>query len=197
MKNNKIIFLWIVMLINLSFFFIEFIFGKFYHSVALIEDSFDMLADAFIYAISLIITSKCICRKRSFAKFVAITQLLLVSYGFFEIVKRFFGYSILPDYNVMIVVSFFALIGNAISLFLLQKIHSNEVHIKASIICSSNDVKANFLVIISALLVRLFNSFIPDLLMGILILYFVLHGVKEIFEESNKLSNVKCSIHNK
>lgn len=197
MKNKKIKFLWIVMFINLSFFFIEFVSGKVYHSVALLEDSFDMLADSFMYAISLVISSKCICRKRLFAKSVAVMQTCLVFYGVFEIFKRFLGYSNIPDYKMMMIVSFFALLGNAISVLLLQKINSDEVHIKATIICSSNDVKVNFLVIVSALFVYLTGSFIPDLIVGILILYFVLKGVKEIFEESNKLSNTVCPIHKK
>jgi Co/Zn/Cd efflux system component len=187
--------LWLVLGINFLFFLIEFILGNIHNSVGLMEDSFDMLADAIIYGLSLLALSGCICKKIKLAKAVGFTQLALVLYGFGEIVKRFLGYAEMPDYNVMIAVSVFALAGNVISLALLQKLHSDDINIKASVICSSKDVLSNIGVIIAGVLVLLTNSFIPDLVIGLIILYLVAGGVREIFEETRKLAENKCDLH--
>ncbi|MDR2098699.1 MAG: cation transporter [Rickettsiales bacterium] len=196
-KKTEIRTLWIVLVINFLFFLIEFIFGKIHSSIGLLEDSLDMLADAVIYGLSLLALSECACRKARIAKLVAFAQSALVLYGFAEIVKRFLGYSAVPNYIAMIVVSVFALIGNSVSLILLQRLRSSDVNIKASLICSSNDVKSNAGIIMAAILVLITDSFVPDLIAGIIILYLVLKGVKEIFEETKKIENTNCDLHRK
>ena len=82
----------------------------------------------------------------------------------------------------MIYVSIFALIGNAISLIILQKTKSNEAHIKASMIFTSNDIIINIGVIVAGVLVNEFQSNIPDLVVGIIIFLLVVQGAIRILK---------------
>ena len=79
-------------------------------------------------------------------------------------------------------VSIFALIGNAISLIILQKTKSNEAHIKASMIFTSNDIIINIGVIVAGVLVNEFQSNIPDLVVGIIIFLLVVQGAIRILK---------------
>lgn len=74
----------------------------------------------------------------------------------------------------MISISLCALFANAFTLWLLNRAKSGEVHIKASTICTSNDVIANMGVILAGILVLLTHSPYPDLIIGSIV--FVLVG---------------------
>jgi Co/Zn/Cd efflux system component len=80
----------------------------------------------------------------------------------------------------MIGVSIFALIANAICLFLLQKSKSKEAHMKASMIFTSNDVIINTGVILAGVLVLLTNSKYPDLVIGAIVFLIVVRGAIRI-----------------
>jgi Co/Zn/Cd efflux system component len=79
----------------------------------------------------------------------------------------------------MIIVSIFALAGNAICVALLQKSKS-EVHMRASLIFTSMDVIANLGVITAGVLVYLTRSNIPDLVVGSIVFILVLQGAYRI-----------------
>jgi Co/Zn/Cd efflux system component len=84
----------------------------------------------------------------------------------------------------MILISLLALIGNAISLYLLQKSKSKEVHMQASMIFTSNDVIVNIGVMVAGILVYLTNSKIPDLVIGIFVFILVGKGAFRILKLS-------------
>jgi Co/Zn/Cd efflux system component len=86
----------------------------------------------------------------------------------------------------MIIISLLALLANVVSLYILQKSKSNEVHIKASMICTSNDVIANAGVITAGVLVLLLHSNIPDLVVGTIVFTMVLRGSIKILQLGNK-----------
>jgi Co/Zn/Cd efflux system component len=86
----------------------------------------------------------------------------------------------------MIIISLLALLANTVSLYILQKSKSNEVHIKASMICTSNDVIANMGVIIAGVLVLVLNSNIPDLVIGTIVFSMVLRGSIRILQLGRK-----------
>jgi Co/Zn/Cd efflux system component len=178
--NRKL--LSIVLIINLSFFLIEIIAGIVYNSMGLAADSLDMLADAFVYGLSLLVIGKALIHKKRVAKISGYLQLTLVLMGFIEIIRRVIGTGDIPDYKVMIIVSIFALCGNAASLYILQKSKSNEVHIKASMIFTSNDVIINIGIITAGVLVLLVNSNIPDLIIGGIVFAIVLRGSLKILK---------------
>ena len=126
--------LWQVLIINFSFFIIEIVFGLLSKSMGLVADSLDMLSDSFVYALSLFAVGAVVSRKKKVALYSGYIQITLALIGFVEVVRRFVFETDVPDYRMMIVVSIFALIANALCLVLLQKSKSNEAHMKASMI---------------------------------------------------------------
>jgi len=115
----------------------------------LVADSLDMLADAFVYGISLFAVGGTLVRKKKIAKIAGYFQITLAVVGFVEVLRRFLGVEKMPDFSTMIIVSVFALIANGICLYLLQKSKSKEAHMQASMIFTSNDVVINLGVIIA------------------------------------------------
>lgn len=176
--------LWTVLLINLAFFLIEIVFGIISKSMGLVADSLDMLADAFVYGISLYAVGGNITRKKNIAKLAGYFQFTLAVIGFVEVLRRFLGVEELPDFQTMIIVSFFALVANSICLYLLQKSKSKEAHMRASMIFTSNDVIINLGVVFAGVLVLLLNSGVPDLVIGSIVFVLVVFGAIRILKVS-------------
>lgn len=167
--------LWQVLAINFFFFLLELITGFISGSMGLVADSLDMLADSMVYGLALFVVGKALYQKRNIAKISGYLQLLLATVGIIEVVRRFLGYEEAPDFKTMIIVSILALIGNAFTLYLLQKSKDKEAHIKASTICTSTDVITNAGVIVAGVLVYFTASNLPDLIIGAIV--FVLVGL--------------------
>lgn len=102
--------------------------------------------------------------------------------GFVEVIRRFLGVGDVPTFQMMIIISLFALAGNAISLYLLQRSKSKEAHIQASMIFTSNDVIANIGVIAAGIIVYLTGSKIPDLTIGSIVFLLVGRGALRILK---------------
>lgn len=168
--------LWSVLLINFGFFVVEIITGFFSRSMGLVADSLDMLADAIVYALSLYAVGHATSRKKQIAKISGYFQMALAIFGLAEVIRRFLGYEDVPAFQTMIVISLFALIGNAVSLYLLQKSKSQEAHMQASMIFTSNDVIVNISVIVAGALVYVTNSKYPDLIVGTIVFLLVAKG---------------------
>jgi len=179
-KEKKL--LWTVLAINFGFFAIEMVTGFFSRSMGLVADSLDMLADAIVYGLSLYAVGHAIERKKKVAKLSGYFQMALAIFGFAEVLRRFLGFEEVPEFKTMIIISIFALIGNAICLFLLQKSKSEEAHMKASMIFTSNDVVVNIGVIIAGLLVYFTNSKYPDLVIGSIVFFLVAKGSLRILK---------------
>jgi Co/Zn/Cd efflux system component len=141
-----------------------------------------MLADAFVYGLSLMAVGRAVARKKTVARSSGYFQLILALIGLAEVVRRFLGFEENPDFRMMIIVSSLALVANAACLYLLQKSRSEEAHMKASIIFTSNDVIINLGVIIAGLLVFLFNSKYPDLIVGSIVFLIVVKGAFSILK---------------
>lgn len=175
--------LWIVLLINFAFFLIEMATGLFSRSMGLVADSLDMLADSFVYGISLFAVGGTVLRKKRVAKLAGIFQLILAATGFAEVLRRFLGAEIMPDYATMIYVSIAALLANGLCLYLLQKSKSKEeAHMKASLIFTSNDIIIYLGVISAGLLVNWLNSGTPDLIIGTIVFLLVIQGALRILK---------------
>lgn len=181
-ENNQRKLLWAVLLINFAFFVIEMLTGIISLSMGLVADSLDMLADSFVYAISLFAVGSGIRRKKKIATIAGYFQSVLAVIGLMEVIRRFIGFTEVPDFSTMIIVSIFALIGNAFCLYLLQKSKSKDAHMQASMIFTSNDVIINLGVIAAGIFVNVFNSNIPDLLIGIIVFLLVMQGAIRILK---------------
>lgn len=177
-RERKI--LWIVLIINFSFFVIEMVTGFISNSMGLVADSLDMLADSIVYGLALIAVGGTVAKKKNTAKFAGYFQIVLALIGFAEVIRRFIGDERIPDFQTMILVSVLALIANIICLYLLQIIRSKEAHIKASMIFTSNDIIINLGVITAGLLVNWLNSGFPDLIVGAIVFLIVARGAYRI-----------------
>jgi len=174
--------LWSVLIINFVFFLIEMTTGVISKSMGLVADSLDMLADSFVYGLSLWAVGSSVLRKKKVARWSGYFQLSLALLGIIEVVRRFIGSEEMPDYRIMIGVSIFALIANAACLVLLQRSKSNEAHMKASMIFTSNDVIINGGVILAGVLVLLTQSKYPDLIIGSMVFMIVVRGAIRILK---------------
>ena len=174
--------LWIVLIINFGLFIVEMLFGWISNSMGLVGDSLDMLADSFVYALSLMAVGKAISRKKYVAKLSGYFQISLAILGIFEVTRRSLFDGEIPLFQNMIIISVIALIGNIISLYIIQKNKSNEAHMKASSIFTSNDIVINIGVIAAGVLVYLLEKRIPDLVIGCIVFLIVLRGAFRILK---------------
>ena len=176
--------LWQVLAINFFFFALELTTGFISNSMGLVADSLDMLADSIVYGLAFFAVGGTMTRKKNIAKSAGYFQLTLAVFGFIEVVRRFVGTETVPAFQTMIIVSIFALIGNSLCLYLLQKSKSNEAHMQASMIFTSNDVIVNLGVIVAGGLVYLTNSKYPDLIVGTIVFFIVGQGAFKILKLS-------------
>jgi Co/Zn/Cd efflux system component len=180
--NKQRSLLWTVLIINFSFFIVESLTGFFSKSMGLVADSLDMLADASVYALSLLAVGSTKLRKKNIATAAGYFQIILAIVGFVEVLRRFSGDEEIPDFKTMIIVSILALVANGLCLWLLQKSKSKEAHMRASMIFTSNDVIINLGVITAGTLVYILNSSYPDLIIGTIVFVLVIIGALRILK---------------
>jgi len=174
--------LWWVLGINFGFFVIEMTTGWISRSMGLVADSLDMLADSIVYGLSLLAVGSALSRKKRVAKISGYFQMGLALLGFSEVLRRFFSESETPLFQWMIIISVLALIGNLVSLWLINIAKSDEAHMQASAIFTSNDIIVNGGVILAGVLVYFLDSKWPDLAIGGIVFAFVIRGAIRILK---------------
>ncbi|MBK7988055.1 MAG: cation transporter [Ignavibacteria bacterium] len=182
--DNEKKLLYQVLAINFFFFVLELSMGFISNSMGLVADSLDMLADSIVYGLALFAVGGTITRKKNIAKSAGYFQFTLAILGFIEVIRRFIGLEEIPEFQVMIMISMLALIGNGMCLYLLQKSKSKEAHMQASMIFTSNDVIVNLGVMIAGGLVYWTNSKYPDLIVGTIVFFIVAQGAFKILKLS-------------
>lgn len=165
--------------INGVMFVVELGFGVWAQSTGLIADSFDMLADAMVYGLSLYAVGRAVADQQRAARASGVLQLLLALGALFEVARRALQGSE-PIELVMIGVATIALVANLACVALLARHRHGGVHLKASWIFSTNDALANLGVIVAGLLVLGTGSAVPDLVVGGLVGLLVLSGAVRI-----------------
>ena len=171
--------------INGFMFFFELTLGWYAQSTGLIADSFDMLADAIVYAIGLYAIGKSLQHKANAALISGWFQGLLALVILVDVVRRVLLGSE-PMSAFMMGVGVLALIANVYCLLLIQKHKDGEVHMRASWVFSKNDVIANTGVILGGLLVWLLDSRWPDLVIGSLIALVIFNGARHIIADARR-----------
>ena len=175
--------LWVLLAINGAMFVAELAAGLLAESTALVADSFDMLADAAVYGVSLYAVFRGDLAKASAARLSGWLQLALGMLALAEVGRRLLlGSS--PEATFMILVSAFALIANVVCLRLIAAHREGGVHMRASFIFSQNDVIANSAVIVGGLLVATSGWAAWDLFVGAGIGCLVLSGGLRILREA-------------
>lgn len=175
----------ILLSINGFMFLVELILGWLAQSTGLMADSLDMLADAAVYGLSLYVVGKGALKQAKAAMVSGMLQMILGFGVLLEVVRRLlFGSD--PQSLFMISVGCVALVANIICLVLISKHKDGGVHMRASLIFSTNDVLANLGVILSGVLIVVIDSRAPDLIIGTIISLIVMRGGIAIIMESKK-----------
>jgi Co/Zn/Cd efflux system component len=192
--------------INAVMFFTEITLGFLAESTGLIADSLDMLADAGVYGLSLFVVGKGIERQSRAASISGVLQIILGIGVIVEVTRRLlFGSE--PESLLIIAVGTAALMANIYCLFLLSRHREAGVHMRASWIFSTNDVIANFGVIISGfstndvianfgviisgVLVLALDNRYPDLVIGAIISAVVIRGGLKILHEAKEANKMR------
>ena len=185
--------LWVILLINLTMFIVEAVFGLSSGSQSLLADSLDFFADTANYAISLYVLSKVISI-RSKASLIKGYSMGLLGVGVLisTIYKVFF--STIPQAEVIGAVGVLALIANVFSAFLLYKYRKGDSNRASVWICSRNDAIANIAVIFAGIGVWVTNTKWPDLAVALIIATLAISGSLRIIRQAKKeLKNSKMT----
>jgi Co/Zn/Cd efflux system component/copper chaperone CopZ len=170
----------VALAINAVFFVVELTAGLLAGSLGLVADSLDMLADASVYALSLLAVGRVVAQQKRLAVLSGYLQMTLAVLGLVEVVRRAVAGEVLPDVATMVVVAAAALVANVVTLLVLRRARGEAAHLQAAWIFTSNDVKVNALVIVAALLVSATGSGAPDLVAGAVIFVIVANGARRI-----------------
>jgi len=177
--------LMLLLAINAVMFCIEFAFGVIGQSTGLISDAVDMLADALVYGVGLYAVGKSAQIKNRAAYFSGVFQIILALGVLADVTRRFLSGSE-PESMWMMGFGLLALLANVWCLLLIAKHRHGEIHMRASWIFSKNDVIANVGVMVGGFLVYLFDSHLPDLLIGFAIALIVVRGGIAIINDAGK-----------
>ena len=165
--------------INAVLFLVEIVAGWLAQSTGLIADSLDMLADAFVYGLSLYAVGRSSREKLRAAHASGVLQAVLAAGVFVDVARRWVTGSA-PEPPAMIGISALALAANVTCLFLLARHRHGGAHMRASWIFSTNDVLANLGVMAAGALVAATGSRLPDLVIGTFVGALVLLGAVRI-----------------
>ena len=178
----------IVLLINACMFFAEFSAGLVSGSTALIADSLDMLADALVYALGLFALGRARHWRARAALTSGVFQLLL---GVGVAIEAFWKMTAngLPDAGTMGVFGAIALLANTLCFLLLMRFRDGDINLRATWICSRNDMLGNVGVLLAAGMVAWLGSPVPDIVIGMLIAAVVIRSAWRItFEARQELA---------
>ncbi len=173
----------IVLIINAVMFSVEFSAGLMAGSTALLADSLDMLADAIIYAIGLFALGRASHWRARAALTSGLFQMALGAGIAIEAFVKIFVDG-LPDTTTMGLFGMLALIANTICFVLLARFRDGDINLRATWICSRNDMIGNVGVLVAAGLVLWFDSGWPDIVIGLMIAGVVIHTASRISNEA-------------
>lgn len=174
-NRQQRILLWTVLSLNAVMFFVEFTAGWLARSSGLMADALDMLADALIYSVSLYAVGKGLTHKAKAAFLNGSLQMLLGIGVFLHIAWRIWeGGS--PSTHIMGWIAALALAVNVACFALLYRYRSGDVNMRASWICSRNDILGNVGVLLAAGLVQVWSSPWPDYVIAAVIAGVVVHS---------------------
>ena len=180
----------IVLLINAIMFVAEFSAGLLSGSTALLADSLDMLADAIIYALGLFALGRVSHWRARAALTSGVFQLLLGSGIAADALWKILADG-LPDAATMGLFGVLALLANTVCFLLLARFRDGDINLRATWICSRNDMIGNIGVLVAAGMVTWFASPIPDIVIGLLIAAVVIRSAWRILVEARRVLDGK------
>ncbi len=191
-KRHQLV-LGLVFIINIGMFFTEALYGWLSESRALFADSLDMLGDAIILGSSLLVIQRSEKCKTwvSMMKGVVMSAFSLFVLG--SVIYRFF-YPGLPEAFIMGIVGGLALVANLFCALLIYRFKSDDINMRSTWLCTRNDVLANIGLLGAAWGVAFTHSFLPDLIIGMLICGLIFKTSLDVIQEaSTKLKELKLN----
>lgn len=158
----------IVLVINATMFFVEFIAGLAAGSVSLVSDSLDMLGDALVYAFSLyaVTEGQRIKALSALVKGGVMAAFALVAFA--HVIYRLLVPGV-PAFEIIGIFGLIALVANGVCFMLLWRHRGDDINMSSVWLCSRNDLVANSTVILAAFGVWLTQSAWPDIVIGLAI----------------------------
>jgi cation diffusion facilitator family transporter len=175
----------IVLTINAGMFLAEFSAGLVSGSTALLADSLDMLADALIYALGLFALGRAHHWRARAALTSGAFQLLLGA----GVAGQAFWKTLadgVPDVASMGLFGALALVANTLCFLLLLRFRDGDINMRATWICSRNDMIGNLGVLLAAALVWWSGSALPDILIGLAIAVVVIRSAWRVMQEARQ-----------
>ncbi|MCT8761091.1 cation diffusion facilitator family transporter [Glaesserella parasuis] len=175
--------LWIVLVLNLSMFFVEIVMGIKSGSTSLLSDSLDFLGDSANYLISLIVLPMALSYR---AKASMVKGLTMGVFGLFILITTVYRvfYGEIPSYSEMSIVGFLALLVNVSALLILLKFRDGDSNVRSVWLCSRNDAIGNVAVILAGIAVYFFQSKYPDLIVAFILAFLALQASQEIIKRA-------------
>ena len=173
----------IVLVINATMFVVEFTAGMVSHSTALMADSLDMLADALVYALGLFALNRAAHWKNRAALSSGIFQMVL---GLGILIQPIYLLSTnsMPDAFNMGVFGVISLVANTICFLLLMAYRDDDINMRATWICTRNDMINNVGVLIAAALVYWLSTPVPDIVIGLVMAIIVIRSAWGVIREA-------------
>ena len=172
--------------LNLSYFVIEYYFGRRYNSLSLLSDSVDFLEDASINILIALAIGWSLRKRKSVSYFLALL-LLIPGITFIWNAVRQFSDPTTPEGAGMGFVGLGALVVN-VSCALMIARHKKEEGglVMAAFYSARNDAIANVLIIAAGIVTIYQNNIWSDFVVGFFIFAMNLDSAKEIIEASRK-----------
>lgn len=165
-RQSKV--LWIILIINAVMFVVEFSGGVKAASLSLTGDSLDMLGDALVYGCSLYVIQKGKKAQARSAMLKGSIMFISAIAVFARACYQLFAQTV-PTVQLMSEIAILALVANLICFSLLIRHRNDNINMSSVWLCSRNDIIANTSVLLTAGLVFLTDSFLPDLILGLLL----------------------------
>lgn len=175
-----------VLLINFSQALLAGIVGVIAQSTGLLGAGLDNLGDSLVYFASLYAVGRSATAKSRVAKLSGVLLVAMAIGLVIDVIRRFTAGSD-PVGWAMIVVAIINAATNLVCLRLLRSHRKEGVHLKASWIFTTNDMIANLGIVLSGAAVILFQSQVPDLVIGVLVAGIVVKGGWEILSDAREV----------
>jgi cation diffusion facilitator family transporter len=173
----------IVMAVNAVMFCVEFGAGLLAGSTALLADSLDMLGDSLVYGFSLFVLHRSLVWR---VRAALAKGGIMAAFGVGVLLEAAFSLrtGVPPVVPVMAAMGALALVANAFCFSLLWRHRADDINLRSTWLCSRNDLIANGAVLVAAGLVAWFESFWPDVIVGIAIAILFLRTAILVLRES-------------
>ncbi|MEL0125159.1 MAG: cation transporter [Alphaproteobacteria bacterium] len=176
----------LVAVLNLLYFFIEFIAALNIRSVSLLADSIDFIEDASINFLIFFAISLTLAKKAKVSIILSIIMLSPALTALWAIWQQVL-YQEPPRPIELSLVAFGALIVNCLCTFILIRFKNFSGSLtRGAFLSARNDALANIAIILTGIITFFYPSIWPDIVVGIFIAYIRAESALEIFNKAMK-----------